>query len=255
MNSYKSNQKISVLTFCCNQEKNIENHLKQLSFADEIIVIDQNSTDRSIEIAENNGALVLKFENNEKIEQEKSAIFKAKNNWILLTDCSNQFSNVLKDEILTKISSADELAQFYAKETLFFFGKKVKYGAIYNKKKLLIFDKKKYNDPDNVSLFDQDKKTSTVLKNRIDSYEYTNFDEYNTNLGLLRKTEAQILFNKNIKPNFYHFLFKPFFTFFNQYFIKLGFVDGKEGFVLASIHAFSILKRYLILWLLYHNMD
>ncbi|MFD1605954.1 glycosyltransferase [Flavobacterium artemisiae] len=257
MNSDKSKQKISVLTFCHNQEKNIENHLKQLSFADEIIVIDQNSTDRSVDIAAKNGAFVLKLENNAKIAQEKLAVFKAKNDWILLTDCTYQFSNLLTDEILDKISSANNRTQFYTKETLFFFGKKIKYGDIYTKKKLLIFNKERYNDSNNSSLCDQDdtSKTSIVLKNRIDSYAYNSFDEYNTNLGFLRKTEAQVLFNKKIKPNFYHFLFKPFFVFVNQYFIKLGFIDGKEGCILASINAFSILKRYLILWLLYRDMD
>ncbi|MCB0447032.1 MAG: glycosyltransferase family 2 protein, partial [Gelidibacter sp.] len=69
------------------------------------------------------------------------------------------------------------------------------------------------------------------------------------------KLQAENLYNSNKRPSFYHFLIRPFWRFFHQYFIKLGVLDGKEGFILAYINAFSVFKRYLLLWTMYRKID
>lgn len=244
---------ISIITFCHNNENNIKEHLENLSFAQEIIFIDDNSSDNTVTVTRESGAKVIVLADECKQEQEVNAIKEAKNNWIILLELNEYLSNELKAEILLEISNPDTAGLHYVRETLFFFGKTIKYGAFYNKSRVLLFDKKRYSYTGKQQT--KHMQASKTLKNRINSCAYKNFDDYNYNLNLLRKEEAQLLFHKNVKPNFYHFFMKPFFNFVHQYFLKLGFVDGKEGYILAYINSFSILKRYLILWLLYYEME
>ena len=249
--------KISVLVFCFNEENNIKKLIENVSFADEIILIDDKSTDQTVSIAKELGATVIEQTTADKSQQYDLAINQAKNEWILLLNINEYLSPELKDEILIKISNPKSNNLYYIKQTLFFFKKKIKHGEFNNKKRIFLFNKKKHSystdteKETNANL----SKSAHTLKNRIDSYAYKSFDEYNHQLSLLSKKEALELFDKNVKPNFYHFLMKPFFNFINQYFIKLGFLDGKEGYILAYINSFAVLKRYLILWLAYNKME
>jgi glycosyltransferase involved in cell wall biosynthesis len=249
--------KISILAFCFNEENNIKKLIENVSFAHEIIIIDNNSTDKTVAIAKELGATIIEQTTADKTIQHNLAINQAQNDWILLLDINEYISPELKDEILTKISNPKSNDLYYIKQTLFFFKKKIKHGEFNNRKRVFLFDKKRHsysgNEESNpsITLFGK----SNILKNRIDSYAYKSFDEYNYQLSLLSKKEAQELYDKKVKPNFYHFLMKPFFCFINQYFIRLGFLDGKEGYILAYINSFAVLKRYLILWLTHNKME
>lgn len=249
--------KISVLVFCFNEENSIKKLIDNVSFAHEIIFIDNKSSDQTVAIAKELGAIVIEQTTTDKTQQQNLAIDQAKNDWILLLNTNEHLSPALKDEILIKISNPKSNKFYYIRQTLFFFKKKIKYGELYNKKRIFIFNKKRYsysgdtNKETNIPFF----KKSHILKNRIDAYNYTNFDEYNHQLSVSSKKEALELYAKNVKPNFYHFLMKPFFNFINQYFFKLGFLDGKEGYILAYINSFAVLKRYLILWLAHNKME
>ncbi|MCC9073934.1 glycosyltransferase family 2 protein [Flavobacterium sp. F-65] len=249
--------KISVLAFCFNEENNIKKLIENVSFANEIILIDDKSTDQTVTIAKELGATVIEQTTTDKTQQQNLAINQAKNDWILLLNTNEYLSPELKDEILIKTSNPQGNKLYHIKQTLFFFKKKIKHGEFNNKKRIFIFDKKRHSFSDDVKK-EADLtflKKSSTLKNRIDSYAYKSFDEYNHQLSLLSKKEALELYAKNVKPNFYHFLMKPFFSFINQYFIKLGFLDGKEGYILAYINSFAVLKRYLTLWLAHNKME
>ncbi|MCV9926864.1 glycosyltransferase family 2 protein [Flavobacterium sp. LS1R49] len=249
--------KISILAFCFNEENNIKKLIENVSFAHEIILIDDNSTDQTVAIAKELGVTVIQQTITDKIQQQNIAIDQAQSDWILLLDINEYLTPELKDEILIKISEPKSHEFYLIKQTLFFFKKRVKHGEFHHKKKIFLFDRKRHSytgNPENKSLLAFFGK-SNILKNRIDSFAYKNFDEYNHQLSLLSKEEALNLHNKNVKPNFYHFLMKPFFNFINQYFIKFGFLDGKEGYILAYINSFAVLKRYLILWLSYNKME
>jgi glycosyltransferase involved in cell wall biosynthesis len=247
--------KISVLVFCFNDEDNLKNLIANISFAHEIIIIDNHSTDKTNAIAKEHGLNVILQTTEDKRQQQH--LIETQNDWILLLDKDEYLSEELKDEIFIKISSSNANEVYYIKQSLFFFKKRIKHGEFKYRKKIFIYDKKRYsflNDIGDKPLNTQFKK-SNVFKNRIDFYAYKGFDEYNYQISIKNKKEAQVLHQKKVSPNIYHFLIKPFLNFVNEYFIKLGFLDGKEGYILAYINAFAVLKRYLILWLLYNNME
>ncbi|KAF2334887.1 glycosyltransferase [Flavobacterium daemonense] len=246
-------EKISIISLCYNDETYIKKHFENLSFANEIILIDNNSTDKSVEIATELGATVMPQGNNFKADCIKSAIESAKNNWIVLVSCTDHLPQGLINEICSEISKPKTAASYYSGQTLLFFGKIIKYGVFLGRKKLLLFDKTRHTYTQSVdkSFFKRPK----LFKNKIESFAYKNFDDFSNRLNVIRKEEAMVLFKRNKRPNIYHFFIKPLFTFIDQYFLKLGFLNGREGFILAYICAFSIVKRYYLLWLAYRNMD
>ncbi|MEN2412697.1 glycosyltransferase [Flavobacterium mesophilum] len=244
---------VTVISLCYNDETYLKKHFENLLFANEIILINNNSTDKSVEIAQELGATIIEQNNSFKDDCIKLAIESAKNNWILLVSCTDHLPEKLVNEISSEISKQKTASSYYSGQTLFFFGKTIKYGVFLNRKKLLLFDKTRhsYSKSVDTSWFKKPK----LFKTKIASFAYKDFDDFSNRLNVIRKEEAQILFKKNKRPNIYHFFIKPFYVFFSQFFLKLGFLNGREGFILAYICAFSILKRYFILWLLYRNMD
>ncbi|MDX6188194.1 glycosyltransferase family 2 protein [Flavobacterium sp. Fl-318] len=251
--------KISVIAFCTNEVNDIKKLIDNVSFAHEIILINTNKRNNAIlPLVEKCGATLVQQTITNKTQQQNLLINQVQNDWILLLDLKEYISTELKNEILLKISNPQANRIYYIKQTFHFFKKKINYGEFIYRKRVFLFRKKveislsnNRNKPSIIAFF----RKSEILKNRIDSYTYKDFDEYNLRLSLKSKEEAILLHMKNIKPNMYHFLLKPFFNFMNQYFAKLGFLDGKEGYILAYINSFAILKRYLFLWLLRNKLE
>jgi len=80
------------------------------------------------------------------------------------------------------------------------------------------------------------------------------FDEYNSQLTLEAKELANIMYQKKIKPNYFHLIVIPFGNFIKNYFFKLQFLKGQKGFIFSYIHAFATFKKYIFLWLKYRKM-
>ncbi|WP_428228881.1 glycosyltransferase [Flavobacterium sp.] len=244
---------ISIISLCFNDEIYIKKNIDNLSFADEIILIDNNSTDKSVLIAEELGTTVIYQNDTRRTDIIQSTIESTRNNWVIVLNTTDYLCEELINELKKEIFKPKTAASYFAGQTLFFFGKTIKYGVFLNKKKLILFDKTRFSYSEDFNRYPP--KKLTLFKNKINSFSYKNFEDFNSRLNLIRKEEALVLFQNNKKPNIYHFFMKPFFLFINQYFLKLGLLNGREGFILAYISSFSVLKRYFILWLLYRNME
>lgn len=244
---------ISIISLCFNDEIYIKKNIDNLSFANEVILIDNNSTDNSVVLAKKLGATVIHQNEVKRADIIKSTIESTTNNWVIVINTTDYISEDLINELITETDRPKTDPSYFAGQTLFFFGKTIKYGVFLNKKKLILFDKTRFSYSEDFNR--NPPKRLSLLKNKINSFSYKNFEDFNSRLNLIRKEEALVLFQNNKKPNIYHFFMKPFFLFINQYFLKLGFLNGREGFILAYISSFSVLKRYFMLWLLYRNME
>ncbi len=259
---YKSNEKqnnlmpkITALAITLNEEENVKRYVQSLSFADEIIFIDSNSTDATVDIAKELGVIVIQRKFDDFSSQRNFAMQQAKNDWIVFFDLDETISSELGKEIVSKISQNNFVA-FYAQSNFFFMEEKIKHGSWRSKKSIKVFNKNfcKYNGDLVQETIIANGKTAS-LKERFTHYDYKNFDHYNNKLNLHSKLEAKALYTNNLRPNAYHFFVRPMSSFLSQYLFRLGFLDGKEGFILAYIHSFAIFKRYLQLWLMYRKME
>ncbi|OCB78796.1 glycosyl transferase family 2 [Flavobacterium crassostreae] len=248
--------KITALAITFNEEENIQRYVSSLAFADEIIFVDSNSTDNTAAIAQKMGVTVFRRDFDSFSKQRNFALKKATNDWIVFFDLDEIITASLEKEIITAITNPKEFVAFTIKRNLFFMGKKIRYGGWQTDKVIRVFNKKycQYNG----NLVHESIATNGAvgrLKESANHYSYKSFDNYNAKLNLYSKLQAEGLYIKKTKPNGYHFFIRPSYRFLWQYLYRLGFLDGKEGFILAYIHSFAVLKRYLQLWMMYRKIE
>lgn len=247
---------ISALAITFNEELHIEDYIKSLSFADEIIIIDSFSTDNTVALAEKYNVKIIKREFKNFSDQKNFAISQAKNDWVTFFDLDEKVSPELANEILTTLKSKNPLKAYNVKRSFNFMGKRIKYSGFQTDVAVRLFNKNycKYNGK---AVHEGIETNEAVgqLKHALDHQTYKSFDNYNQKLSHYSKLQAEELYKKNVRPNLYHFLFRPWYRFMHQYFLRLGFMDGKEGFIISYVHAFSVYKRYVQLWALYRNID
>lgn len=247
---------ISALAITYNEEHNIERYIKSMSFADEIIIVDSFSTDNTEALAKHPNVTFIKRQFDDFSSQKNYAISLAKHDWITFFDLDEVVPNALADEIVTIVKSNPKAKAFNVKRDFYFMGKRIKYSGFQTDVAIRLFNKNycKYNG----KLVHETIKTNATigkLKHHVKHQTYKDFDNYNQKLTQYSKLQAEALFKKNVRPNMYHFLFRPWYRFMHQYFLRLGFLDGKEGFIISYVHAFSVFKRYIQLWTMYRNIN
>lgn len=248
--------KITALAITLNEEDNVKRYIQSLSFADEIIFIDSNSTDATVAIAKELGVKVIQRNFDDFSKQRNFAIKQAKNDWIIFFDLDEIITPELGKEIVSTISLQNDFVAYYINRNFFFLGKQIKHGGWQTDKSIKIFNKK--NCSYNGNLVHESIKTKGkigFLKNRVNHYSYKSFDKYNEKLNLYSQLQAETLYLKNKRPNLYHFFIRPCYCFWWQYICRLGFLDKKEGFILAYVYSFAVFKRYLQLWMMYRKIE
>lgn len=247
--------KITALAITYNEEENVKRYVESLSFADEIIFVDSQSTDKTIEIAEQMGVKVIQRKFDDFSNQRNFAIQQAHNDWILFFDLDEIIDSNLEKEIKSTLENPKDIAAFYIKRNFYFMGKRIKYGGWQNDKAIRLFNKNQCQYNGLVHELVKSSGKTSVLKNKLDHFSYKNFDNYNDKLNLYSKLQAENLYKLKKKPNLYHFFIRPTYRFLWQYIFRLGILDGKEGFILAYVHSFSVFKRYLQLWMMYRKIE
>lgn len=251
----KNQTKISAVIITLNEEKALPAFLDSLWFADEIIVLDSYSTDKTLDIAkEHEKVKVFQRTFDDFSSQKNAAISRATHDWIVFFDPDEKITKQLSQEIVSTLKDPKAIA-YYVNREFHFMGKQIKFSGLQNDNVVRLFNKNYCSYNDNlVHEVLQAKGTTATLKNKLPHYTYTTFDTYTAKMHHYSALKAKMLYNKGVKPKGYHFFFRPWWRFVNQYFFKLGVLDGKRGFILAYVSAFSVFKRYVNLWLLYRNI-
>ena len=134
--------KISALAITLNEEKNVKRYIESLSFADEIIFVDSQSTDKTAEIAEQMGVKVIQRKFDNFSNQRNYAIDQAKNDWIVFFDLDEIMTVELEKEIVETIISKTNKVAFFIRRNFFLFNKHLKHGGFQNDKAIRLFNKK-----------------------------------------------------------------------------------------------------------------
>ncbi|WP_452220324.1 glycosyltransferase family 2 protein [Lacinutrix salivirga] len=247
---------ISALAITYNEEINIESYIESLSFADEIIIVDSFSTDKTVALAEKYDVKIIQRKFDNFSAQKNFAIAQAKYDWVTFFDLDEKIPEALAQEIKTIVNSSNPLKAYNVKRDFHFMGKRIKYSGFQTDIAVRLFNKNycKYNGKAVHETIETSEKIG-LLKHSVNHQTYKDFDTYNQKLSHYSKLQAQELYKKNVRPNLYHFLFRPWYRFMHQYFLRLGFMDGKEGFIISYVHAFSVFKRYIQLWTMYRKID
>ncbi|MAN59389.1 MAG: glycosyl transferase family 2 [Flavobacteriaceae bacterium] len=252
----KSAPKITALAITLNEASIIEKFIESLWFVEEIIIVDSHSTDDTVALAEKYDKVTVLQRSFDNFSAQKNfAISRASHDWVVFFDPDEEITHALAHEIINIVKKPNAIA-YFVKRDFMFMGKRIRYSGFQSDWVVRLFDKKhcKYNDNLVHEVLETDGPTGK-LKHSAPHHTYKSFDHYTGKLHRYSALQAKMLYRKKKKPTAYHFFFRPFYRFFNQYILRLGILDGKEGFILAYVHSFSVFKRYLQLWLRYRRIS
>lgn len=244
-------EKLSVIIPVYNEEDNIEEVLASVDFADEIIVVDSYSTDRTLELAEKKAPTILKRKFDYPASQKNWAIPQASHEWILLVDADERVTPQLQLEIIDVLQNPpDDLVGFWIYRRNHFMGKRVRYSGWQNDKVIRLF-KKSYCRYEDKMVHEEIIAEGKLgyLKNRLYHNTYRSLDNYLAKLNQYAYWQARDYDKHTYKLNGYHLFIKPAWRFFKHYIIQQGFRDGMVGFIISSLQSYAIFMRYIKLWL------
>ncbi len=234
---------ISAIILAKNEEKNIGQCIDSVGFCDEILVIDDYSTDNTEKSAKKHGAKVLKHKLDQDFASQRNwGIIQATNEWILFIDADEKISSSGAKEILNTISSTKTKVGFYLPRYDVMWNKTLKYGDIYNTK-LLRLAKKNCGNWEGC-VHEQWKIFGEVgdLKNHIIHAPHQTLTEFLEHLNSYSTIKSQYFINSNRKISLAHIWFSPIWKFVKNYLLRLGFLDGTAGFIHALLMSFYVFQ-------------
>ena len=251
--------RLSVAITTYNEEGNIDHCFGPLkAWADEIIIVDGTSTDKTVELAKKYGAKIIITDNKPIFHINKQmAINECKGDWILQLDADEVVTDELKKEIDEVIASKDNYCAYWIPRRNLFLGRWLKKSGQFPDPVIRLFKKGKARLPCK-SVHEQmevDGKTGT-LKNPMDHYSSPTFSEYLKRSNRYTSLSAQEMIDKKLKPSFRLFLKSVWNckkTFFLIFFRHKGFVDGFAGYVFSFFSGFHFITSYIKFWEMYHQ--
>jgi glycosyltransferase involved in cell wall biosynthesis len=241
---------ISVIITTFNEEINIAAALNTVvEWVDDIIVVDSYSTDKTVDIINTYPQVRLMHRAYHGPSDQKNwAIPQAKNEWILLMDADERVTPELRAEIEWQLrGGGNGFDAFWIGFSHFFMGKQVRYSGWQNDKtiRLIRRDKCRYN----TFRVHEEIVTEGVrvgfLKHKFLHYTYRDIRHFIAKQERYAAWSAEDYDKKTGKITYFHLFLKPIFRFFKHFILKKGFLDGKIGFIISVVAAWSVFLRYV----------
>jgi glycosyltransferase involved in cell wall biosynthesis len=245
---------ISVTVITKNEEANIERCLKSVQWADEIVVVDAESTDRTAEIARSMKATVIVKPWEGFSKQKEFAVQQAKHDWIFSIDADEEVTPELQDEIVRTIQSNNSMNGYEVPRRSFFLGKWIRNGGWYPGYQLRLFRKSKAtmnHRPVHEGFLIEGK--SGMLRSDLNHYTYHSLHQY---IGKMNDYSSLDVLNKLANGRtirWYNFILNPLSVFLRMYISLNGWKDGMHGFMLAYYSALHSLSIFAKCWEYQHS--
>lgn len=236
---------LSVVIITLNEEARIRDCLESVKWADEIVVVDSYSQDGTVEIAKEYTSKVYQHKFLGDGPQKNLAIGKTSGDWIFLIDADERSTAALNKEIQETLKSP-QYDGYYIRRKAYFLGKWIKHCGWWPDYVLRLFrkDKGRYNNNLGHGRVELKGKTSQLKKTML-HYTCTDLGDFIARINARTTTMAQ----GNQRPtSLMKCLCHGWSRFIKTYFVKAGFLDGKEGLIISVIASYDVLLKYLKLW-------
>ena len=249
--------KLSVAIITFNEEANLARTLKSLTCADEIILIDSGSTDRTVEIAQSFGAKVFQEEWKGFAGQKNSALAKCSGDWVLSLDADEEVTPELAEEILRVLNSNPSnpgKAGYFIPRRNLFLGRWIRHGGFYPDAKLRLFKRGEGRFEDRpVHETARIQGRPGQLRCDLVHHAYPTLDGYIEHMNRYSTLGAKLAVeqgktSRSLLSFLTNVLLNPLATFLYNYIIRLGFLDGREGLLLHLYHSTYVSWKYAKAW-------
>lgn len=252
---HNSHIKLSVALISFNEEERIKPTLESLkNLADEIVIIDSNSTDNTVQIAKDYGAKVITRPWNGFDDQKNALLAECSGEWILYLDCDEEVSVSLAQEIKAIISASENTNGYFINRRTKYLGKILKFSWQPDMKLRLV---KRASKPSwggqyvHESLYIEGQ--TARLKHEIIHHSYKNLSDHMAKTLKYARLAADAAFAKGKRPSVLKIIFAPPLMFFKSYLLKGACLDGLQGLVASfSAYVYFFLK-YSFLWEKYNT--
>lgn len=245
---------VSIITL--NEEKNLARTLESVkSFADEIVIVDSGSTDKTEEIAKSFNA---KFYFQKWLgygPQRNKAIELATSEWVLNIDADEEISEELAKKIISiKNEKNNNIDVFKINFMSVCFERKIKHGGWSNSYRIRLFKKNsgRFNENNVHEEFITDSNIGKINE-YILHHSYSDLEDYFIKFNKYTTLGAIEYYKKNKKASLVSIVLNPIYKFIRMYFFRLGFLDGLEGFILAITSSLYTMVKYYKLKEIYRN--
>jgi glycosyltransferase involved in cell wall biosynthesis len=245
---------LSVAIITRNEEANLLRTLESVRWADEVVVVDCGSTDRTVETAQNFGAKVLHEPWRGFGRQKNFAIEQCSSEWVLSLDADEEVSAELAGEIQRLLAEAPDAEAYFLPRRNLFLGRWMKRGGYWPDPKLRLFRK-------SVAWFEERSVHETVryssatrtLKGSLIHHAYPSLESYLDHMNRYSSLGAeQAVANgktsKSLPAFLWNVVLNPAATFLYNYVFRFGFLDGREGLLLHLYHSAYVSWKYAKAW-------
>ncbi|MBI3985148.1 MAG: glycosyltransferase family 2 protein [Candidatus Levybacteria bacterium] len=248
---------LSVVILTKNEEKNIFDCLETVLWADEIVIVDDFSTDRTLEVIkslENKKIKIYKNSLNGDFSKQRTfGLSKTTKKWVLFIDADERITSQLREEINTMIINSKEsnTQGYYIQRKDVLWGKTLNKGETGNIKFLRLAKR------DSGIWFGKIHETWQIngktdeFENYLIHFPHPTVDEFLEEINFYSTIRAKDLYGQKIRSSFISILNYPLGKFVLNFMLKRGFQDGLEGLVFAimmSFHSFLVRSKLWLLW-------
>ena len=251
---------LSVAIITHNEEANLARTLASVSWADEIIVVDSGSTDRTTEIARGFNARVIEHMWTGFAAQKNFALSQCTGEWVLSLDADEELSTELQFQMQSMLMSKPTADAYFLKRRNLFLGRWIQHGGFYPDPKLRLFRRTAANFV-RTPQFEERPVHETIVFDGISAtldydlihHAYPTLTNYIEHMDRYSSLGADLLVSRGRTSssalNFaFNVWFIPQLTFIWNYFFRLGFLDGREGLLLHLYHAIYTSWKYAKAW-------
>jgi glycosyltransferase involved in cell wall biosynthesis len=240
------NLSVAIITF--NEERNIERCLLSVKdIADEIVVVDSSSKDRTKEICEKHGVKFVEHAFEGHIQQKNYALTLCRGKWILSLDADEALDEILSKNIQSVIQNSSQEGYRMNRLTNYC-GHWVRYCGWYPDTKLRLVKNGKanwqgVNPHDRLELHSSGQ--GEFLTGDILHYSYYTHQDHIKQIEYFSGIASKELFDRGVKTNYFTILGKVIAQFFKSFFLKTGFLDGWTGVRISVLSAYATWRKYI----------
>jgi glycosyltransferase involved in cell wall biosynthesis len=251
---------LSVAIITLNEEENLARTLASVRFADEIIIVDSGSTDRTIEIAKSFNAKVFSEPWKGFSAQKNSAIEKCIGTWVLSLDADEELSPELQTQLRLLLPSNPSVDAYLLRRRNIFLDRWIRRGGYYPDPKLRLFRRHAANFAPGARFSNRPVHETITFTGKLETLEcdlihhaYPTLESYLEHMDRYSTLGAQLLVSegktsRSLPAFLWNIAIVPKFTFIWNYIFRLGFLDGREGLLLHLYHSAYVSWKYAKAW-------